>query len=108
MSDLISKKALLKKLKEYVETVYECDFDDPQCTADGGSLNPKFVQGLWEAKEIIEDQPTAYDVDKVVEQLETGLEEILYDRCYSNDYDMGMKEVNALLDKVMKGAVKDE
>ncbi len=56
----------------------------------------------------IEEQPTAYDVDKVVEQLETGLEEILYDRCYSNDYDMGMKEVNALLDKVMKGDVKDD
>ena len=52
---------------------------------------------------ILEQAPTAYDVDKVVKQLETGLEEILYDRCYSNDYDMGMKEVNALLDKVMKG-----
>jgi hypothetical protein len=69
MSDLISHKELLKKLKEYVETVYECDFDDPHCTADGGSSNPKFVEGLWEAKEIIEDLPTAYDVDKVVEDI---------------------------------------
>lgn len=70
MDDLISRKSLMQKLKEYVETVYECDFDDPQCTENGGSLNPKFVQGLWEAKEIIEDIPTAYDVDKVIGQME--------------------------------------
>lgn len=69
--DLISRKALLKKLKDYVEIVYECDFDDPSCTAEYGSLNPKYVQGLWEAKEIIEDTPIAYDVDKVVDALES-------------------------------------
>ncbi len=95
MSDLISKKALLKKLKEYVETVYECDFDDPQCTADGGSLNPKFVQGLWEAKEIIEDQPTAYDVEKVAEQLEDYL------------FDKYCVEGDATIYEIVKGAVKE-
>lgn len=70
MNDLISRKALLKELKEYVESVYECDFEDTFCTAEGGSTNPKYVQGLWEAKEIIEGHPTAYDMDKVVEKLE--------------------------------------
>lgn len=69
MSDFISRKALLKELKEYVECVYECDFEDTFCTAEGGSTNPKYVQGLWEAKEIIEGHPTAYDVDKVVERI---------------------------------------
>lgn len=68
--DLISRKALLKELKEYVESVYECDFEDTFCTAEGGSANPKYVQGLWEAKEIIEGHPAAYDVDNAVEQLE--------------------------------------
>ena len=71
MSDLISRQALLNELKEYVEFVYKCDFDDTYCTADGGSLNPKYVQGLWEVKEIIQGHPTAYDVEKVVEQLES-------------------------------------
>lgn len=103
MSDLISKKALLKKLKEYVETVYECDFDDPQCTADGGSLNPKFVQGLWEAKEIIEDQPTAYDVDKVVEQLKE-CERYVYD-AVSDDDSYVIDTEKAI--EIVKGAVKD-
>jgi hypothetical protein len=70
MGRLIDADALLQNLKDYVEKVYECDFDDPQCTANGGSTNPNFVEGLWEAKEIIEEQTTAYDVDKVVEQLQ--------------------------------------
>ncbi len=99
MSDLISRKALLKKLKDYVENVYECDFDDTKCTADGGSTNPKYVQGLWEAREIIEAMPTAYDVDKAVEQLE---------KC-KNAHPHGtwcdmVEEAKALV----KGVVKDE
>lgn len=72
-NDLISRKALLKELNEYVESVYECDFEDTFCTAEGGSANPKYVQGLWEAKEIIEGHPAAYDVDNVVEQLENAM-----------------------------------
>lgn len=108
MSDLISKSALLKKLKEYVETVYECDFDDPQCTAYGGSLNPKYVQGLWEAKEIIESQPTAYDVDKVVKNIKmlrhpyTTFPEGFGDL---NAYDFYINKAIAI---VKEGAVKDE
>ena len=52
MSDLISRSALLKAFK---------------------TENAKFVNDLWHItgiKAFIENQPTAYDVDKVVEQLE--------------------------------------
>ena len=68
--DLISRMALLKRLKDYTEQVYECDFDDESCTAPEMSENPQIVEGLWEAREIIEDMPTAYDVEKVVERME--------------------------------------
>ena len=97
MSDLISRETVISTIHNYFKSLIDktiFDIDVVDC-----------AKGVSEA---IDSIPTAYDVDKAVEQLETGLEEILYDRCYSNDYDMGMKEVNALLDKVMKGAVKDE
>lgn len=54
MSDLISRSALLKAFME--ATSYGC-----------GSVGIKFVDDL------IKNQPTAYDVEKVVEQLETKL-----------------------------------
>ena len=69
MSDLISRKTLLKELKEYTESVYECDFDDAYYTSNNGSLNPNIVEGLWEAKEIIENLELTYNVDKIAEQL---------------------------------------
>lgn len=72
--DLISRMALLKRLKDYTEQVYECDFDDENCTAPEMSENPQIVEGVWEAREIIEDMPTAYDVNKVVEQLQQDID----------------------------------
>ena len=51
MSDLISRSALLKEFAK--ATSYGC-----------GSVGIKFVDDL------IKKQPTAYDVDKVVEQME--------------------------------------
>lgn len=74
MDDLISRKELLEQLKRYTQDVYECDFDSKSCTMIGMSENPKTVEGLWEAKEIIEDIPVAYNADKVVNQLEKEIE----------------------------------
>jgi hypothetical protein len=49
----------------------------------------------------INRQPVAYDVDKVVERLETSLETNTY---YSKLYDLGIKHAIA----IVKGAAKDE
>lgn len=73
MNDLISRKILLGELKKYTESVYECDFDDTHCTSEYGSLNPVIVEGLWEAKEIIEGIEYTYDTDKIVKLLEDYL-----------------------------------
>ena len=45
--------------------------------------------------EVINRQPTAYNPEKVVEQAD----EILYDRCYSTDYKLGMKELEEVIRK---------
>ena len=56
----------------------------------------------------INSQPTAYDMDKVVEQLEEARDELLHSTDYNNDI------INYCLDwfdmaiDIVKGAVKDE
>ena len=54
-NDLISKSKLLEALRQE-EDVYEEAMTTPS---------------YWSAIRIIKEQPTAYDVEKVVEQLET-------------------------------------
>ena len=53
MSDLISRSALIEEMKK-TETEYE---------------NAMICPSWWSAFNIISKQPTAYDVDKVVEEL---------------------------------------
>lgn len=52
-------------------------------------------------KAIIDDQPTAYDIDKVVEQLEEK-----YTITWKSDYEGGYKDgiIDAI--KIVKGGVK--
>lgn len=103
MDDLISKKALIKQIKlannrsQLGETV------------NGFNLTGIEVVGL------INDMPTAYDVDKVVEQLE-ALKECqmcppsLKNNCpYHEDDKVNCEQcfANEAL-KIVKGAVKDE
>lgn len=60
MSDLISRSALLEEIKRELER--------------GRAIDPFFDGTLFHytgIKAIIENQPTAYDVDKVIEELET-------------------------------------
>lgn len=86
MSDLISRKALLAKVVE--------------ANPMGGMIGGKFVEDL------IKGEPTAYDVDKVMEQLEKR-------KCSKLDAkeDPSCHARNRHIDmciRVVKGAVKDE
>lgn len=56
-NDLISRSALAKEVKEWLNCDEEC------CHCEYGDGNCFF-------KDVIFKQPTAYDVEKVVEQLE--------------------------------------
>ena len=91
MSDLISRKALMDVFQEKA--------DD-----NTGLLR----NNMLFAKELVKSIPTAYDVDKVVEQLEEVRDELLHSTDYSNDI------INYCLDwfdmaiDIVKGAVKDE
>lgn len=58
-----------------------------------------YIQGFIED---IESQLTVIDTSEVVKQLEDRLEEILYDRCYNSDYQLGMMDIRKLLEEVFK------
>lgn len=70
MDDLISRKALLKKLEVFNDR-------------DHG--NEHFLLGIESAKEIIKNEPTAFDKEKVIEELE-------YDKGMSAKYSTGLRE----------------
>ena len=74
-NDLISRSALLEviqKDKEFIQKGLSKDAEFAYMSADS-------------VIEKIKSIPTAYDVDKVVEQLEELREEILLDTAYDND-----------------------
>ena len=92
MSDLISRGVLIKALETAKETckgLHEYVFFDAVLA-------------------MVDAQPTAYDADKVVEQLEEARDELLHSTDYNNDI------INYCLDwfdmaiEIVKGAVKDE
>ena len=99
MSDLISRKALI---------------DIFQQKADGNS--GLLRNNMLFAKKVVESMPTAYDVDKVVEQIEkisvyrSEYSEIvdcnieIFGHCYGSCYECIL---NCVTD-IVKGAVKDE
>ena len=97
MNDLISRKALIRKLF-YAENgskypTRDCD-------------NFHITISLEDLRKVIRDIPAAYDV--VVEQLEEARDELLHSTDYNNDI------INYCLDwfdmaiEIVKGAVKDE
>lgn len=67
MSDLISRSALIEEMKK-AEIEYE---------------NAMMCPSWWSAFNIIREQPTAYNIDKVVEEIKTLKEEAL------GEYNMG-------------------
>jgi hypothetical protein len=87
MSDLISRKALMDVFQEKA--------DD-----NTGLLR----NNMLFAKELVKSMPTAYDVDKVVEQLKE-CERYIYDAV--SDEDNYVIDTEKAID-IVKGAVKDE
>ena len=89
--DLISRKALMDVFQEKA--------DD-----NTGLLR----NNMLFAKELVKSIPAAYDVDKVVEQIEEVRDELLHSTDYNNDI------INYCLDwfdmaiEIVKGDVKDE
>ena len=85
MNDLISRKALIEDIKKYV------------------SGTP--LQEMFET--IIDNQPTAYDVDKVVEWLEDDRQQAL-SMADKSEYFLGQATLLSRVIPLVKGAVKDE
>ena len=77
MSDLISKSALIDALKVHFDSCFREDgellYSDHICTSDD----------VVDLINLVENQPTAYDIDKVIEELYEERTEILL----SNDYE---------------------
>ena len=77
MNDLISKSALIDTLKVHFDSCFREDgellYSDHICTNDD----------VVDLIKLVENQPTAYDIDKVVEELYEKRTEILL----SNDYE---------------------
>ena len=70
-NDLISRSAFVKEINEHMKNVYECDIESVSDFQDGNKSEESYiVQGLFEAFELIGNVPVAYDVDKVVEQID--------------------------------------
>ena len=77
MSDLISKSALIDALKVHFDSYFREDgellYSDHICTSDD----------VVDLIKLVENQPTAYDIDNVVKELYEERTEILL----SNDYE---------------------
>ena len=72
MSDLISRSALIEEIRKFQDDLYFTNIYCDRTTLEGIS------SCLDNAISIIDEHPTAYDVDKVVEELEaetTALED---------------------------------
>lgn len=65
MGDLISRKALIEELKTHFDAEYS---EDGRCLYSDHICIGEDVEDLIK---LVNSQPTAYDVDKVVEQLES-------------------------------------
>ena len=83
MSDLISRSSLINKIRGIVP----------------GSQDVDFIVGL------IENQPTAFDTEKVVEQLEERKGNVFIDgkKMYQEDYFI---DIDDAIDIVKKGGVE--
>ena len=90
MDDLISKSALIYALKVHFDSCFREDgellYSDHICTSDD----------VVDLIKLVEKQPTAYNIDKVVEELYEERTEILL----SNDYEC--KIINYCLDNFDK------
>ena len=101
MSDFISRSELLKSINEEAKKI--------PIDAEKYHIDTNVIGGmnatLKAIANIINEQPTAYDVDKVVEGLETDSSVKLYGSRNSDNY---MIPVNRAIEIVKKGGVADD
>ena len=103
MSDLISKSSLIDALKVHFDSCFREDgellYSDHICTSDD----------VVDLIKLVENQPTAYDIDNVVKELYEERTEILL----SNDYECEI--INYCIDNfdkaieiVKKGSIRKD
>jgi hypothetical protein len=101
MSDLISRKAVEKIIKEFFKTKVD-EIPKREKFNKLCDLCDLYLELNADLHKEIEDIPTAYDVDKVVEQLEES-ERYIYDSV--TDEDNYVIDVEKVIE-ILKGAVK--
>ena len=108
MSDLISRSALLELFQKR-KAGYEADHDATGFL-DSQLMFGYLIQELDELEEIIADIPTAFDLDKVVQQLEeVGKLQITAHsgRCNGKTLTLGyVKGIENAIEIVRKGGVE--
>lgn len=108
MNDLISESVLMKVLNDYVRIAYDCDgIDDENVIEYQQTHDDKtayIIQGFNEVYELLRDVPTAYNVDKVIEELKEMEPDI---ECFDDveDYPYALKLHNKYIEIVRKGGV---
>lgn len=94
MDDLISRKTLLKEIQEE----YDLNYGEIL-------INPiRFY-------DMVDCQPTAYDVNEIIKQLKEECIKIMNKRLLEDESHMhskGAQEMFLKAEKILKGAVKDE
>ena len=94
--DLISKKSLLKEIDEVIAQYNWKEY--------------VILDILHCARDMVFDQPTAYDIDKVIEQLESEASHCasFFDGYYTDDYERGKFEAyNEAVEIVKRGGEKE-
>ena len=99
MSDLISRSELINALKVHFDSCFREDgellYSDHICTSDD----------VVDLIKLVENQPTAYSVDGVVEELKTDSSVKLYGSQNSDNY---MIPVKRTIEIVKQGGVSDD
>ena len=98
MNDLISRSTLIDALKVHFDSCFREDgellYSDHICTSDD----------VVDLIKLVENQPTAYDIDKVIEELETNQQNAL-------EVEESIKEYNVwneAIEIVKQGGVSDD
>ena len=96
-NDLISRESLLKDIDEVIEQYsYE---------KDGAAV----MDALTCVRDMVNDMPTAYDVEKVIKQLESEASHCasFFDGYYTDDYERGKFEAyNEAVEIVKRGGME--
>lgn len=105
MSDLIKRETLQKDILRYLACRLSKGFThDELCGYNPSSFMAGHHKGVQDALDFIALQPTPYNVDKVVEQLEE-CKEIGFIRA-TPEHNVYLKAINKAIEIVRKGGAK--